>query len=262
MTNSRKHFRLLLALMIAVTIGVSGCGKNKRDNRSGAEELYERGTKSMNSGNARNAIGYFENLEARYPFSNQAKQAQLNLIYCYYKNGDSEAATDATVQFERENPTHSRVDYALYMRGLANFRGQRTGFHKLFRLNLAKRPPVQARESFSAFSRLIQRYPNSVYAPDARQRMIFLRNRLAEHENFVASYYFKRGAYVAAANRAKYSLENFDGAPSIADSLIIMIQSYEKLGMRDLADDAREILEANYPGAPVRDLKNRRIEFF
>ena len=139
---------------LSLTVAVSGCGgKKRRDMQSGAEELYERGTKSMGSGNFRNAVGYFENLEARYPFSNQAKQAQLNLIYCYYRNGEPEAATDASIQFERENPTHPRVDYALYMRGLANFKGEKSSTQRLLRLDLAKRPPVQARESFSAFSR-------------------------------------------------------------------------------------------------------------
>lgn len=231
--------------------------------QSGSEELFERGTKSMRGGNYRNAIGYFENLEARYPFSNQAKQAQINLIYCYYRNGEPEAATDASIQFERENPTHPRVDYALYMRGLANFRGEKSSTQRLLRMNLAKRPPVQARESFSAFSRLIQRYPNSIYAADSRQRMIFLRNRLAEHENYVANYYFKRGAFVAASNRAKYTVETYDGAPAVSEALVIMVLSYEKLGMSDLAQSTREVLELNYPDTKVpKNRKNRRFTFF
>jgi outer membrane protein assembly factor BamD len=268
-TNKRRNINerpLVLSVLLALslTVAVSGCGgKKRRDMQSGAEELFERGAKSMGSGNFRNAVGYFENLEARYPFSNQAKQAQLNLIYCYYRNGEPEAATDASIQFERENPTHPRVDYALYMRGLANFKGEKSSTQRLLRLDLAKRPPVQARESFSAFSRLIQRYPNSIYAPDARQRMIFLRNRLAEHENYVANYYFKRGAYVAALNRAKYSMETFDGAPAIAESLVIMVLSYEKLGMSDLAGDTRKVLELNYPETKVpKTRKNRRFTFF
>lgn len=249
--RGRSRLLIVIALVIALplTTLVSGCGKGGRDAKSGAEELYDRAYKSMNSGNFRNAISYYEALEARYPFSNQAKQAQLNLIYCYYKNGEPEAATDSATQFERENPTHPRVDYALYMRGLANFSGQHNRFQKLFRLDLAKRPPVQARESFSSFNRLIQRYPDSIYAADARQRMIFLRNRLAKHENYVAEYYFKRGAYVAALNRAKFSVEHFDGAPSVAESLLIMAQSYEKLGMQDLAMTTREVLAASYPDA-------------
>jgi outer membrane protein assembly factor BamD len=257
---------LVLSLIVAITLSftVSGCGaKKRRDMQSGSEELFARGNKSMGGGNYRNAIGYFENLEARYPFSNQAKQAQLNLIYCYYKNGEPEAATDATIQFERENPTHPRVDYALYMRGLANFKGEKSGTQRMLRLNLAKRPPVQARESFSAFSRLLQRYPNSVYAPDARQRMIFLRNRLAEHENYVANYYYKRGAFVAASNRAKYVVQTYDEAPAVAESLVIMVLSYQKLGMSDLAESTLEVLELNYPDTKVpKDRRNKRFTFF
>jgi len=256
-----------LAAVIAVALALAGCwgGKDAREElRSGAEVLYERAAKSMNNGNYRNAITYYEALEARFPFSNQARQAQLDLIYCYYKNGEPESAIDAAVQFERENPTHPRVDYALYMKGLAQFRGQRNFFHRWFGVDLAKRPPVEAREAFSAFRQLIKRYPDSPYAPDARQRMIFLRNRLANHENHVADYYMRRGADVAALNRAKYSLENFPGAPAAARSMQIIVKAYQKLGMQDLADDARRVLEMNYPTvkAPERDEDKKRFFFF
>jgi len=187
---------------------------------------------------------------------------QLNLIYCYYRNGDSESTIDAATQFERENPTHARVDYALYMRGLANFSPQHSLFHRLFGLDLAKRPPVNARESFSSFSRLLQRYPDSIYAIDARQRLIFLRNRLAKHENYVADYYFRRGAYVAALNRAKYTLDTYDGAPAVADSLYIMVGAYEKLGMQDLATETRQVLIDNYPDAAKPKTVKKRFFFF
>jgi len=251
---------MVLACLLAL-LAVS-CGKDTRDLQSGAEELFARGSKSMNSGNFTNAIGYYEGLEARYPFSNQAKQAQLNLIFCYFQNGDVDLTIDAATQFERENPTHARVDYALYMRGLANFSGQHKAFHRLFGLDLAKRPPVRARESFSAFSRLIQRYPDSIYASDAEQRLIFLRNRLARHENHVAEYYFKRGAYVAALNRAKFTLETYDGAPAVADSLYIIVGAYEKLGMQDLAAETRRVLAKNYPEAAKPKTVKKRFFFF
>jgi outer membrane protein assembly factor BamD len=248
----------IMALLLA------GCaGNDERDLRSGADELYERATKSMDSGNFRNAIAYYEALEARYPFSNQSKQAQLDLIYCYYRNGDTELAIDSALQFERENPTHPRVDYALYMRGLVQFRGERNSFHRLFRVNLAKRPPVDARESFSAFGQLLQRYPDSIYAADARQRMVFLRNRLAEHENIVARFYMERGAYAAALNRAKFVMETYDGAPAVADSLDIMVQAYRKLGMQDLAEDTRRVLQENYPDRPgAKPQEKKRFFFF
>lgn len=235
-----------------LTLALAGCaGDNDRELRSGADKVFERARSAMESSNYRNAITYYEALEARYPFSNQAKQAQLDLIYCYFKNAERESAIDAAMQFERENPRHPRVDYALYMRGLANFRGQRNAFHRLFRVDLARRPPDGARESFSAFSQLLQRYPASPYAPDARQRMIFLRNRLADHENYVARYYLNRGAYVAALNRAKFAVQSYDGAPAVAESLRIMIDSYRALGMEDLADNTRTVLADSFPAAAV-----------
>jgi outer membrane protein assembly factor BamD len=248
--NHRLPAPLRIAAALAVVaLTLSACSRNDRDLKSGAEQLYARGHKAMAGGSYKNAITYYEALEARFPFANQAKQAQLDLIYCYYKNGETESAIDAATQFERENPTHPRVDYALYMRGLATFKGQSSGFSRFLHVDLARRPPNRARESFSAFAQVLQRYPNSPYAADARQRMVFLRNRLAEHENYVAHYYFERGAYLAALNRAKYALENYDGAPAIAESLRIMVDSYRALGMNDLADGARAVLADSYPQA-------------
>jgi len=241
----------LALLCLALLLGLTGCGKNQRDPRSGSEELYERASKSLGNGNFRNAIGYYEALVARYPFSNQSKQAQLDLIYAYYKNGDPDSAIEAALQFERENPRHPRVDYALYMRGLAQFHGERNFVHRFMRMDLAKRPPVDATESFSAFAQLLARYPLSDYAEDARQRMVFLRNRLADHENHVAEYYMKRGAYIAALNRAKYVMETYDGAPAVAKSLDIMVEAYEKLGMQDLAASTRSVLRENFPDRPT-----------
>lgn len=260
--NTLGRYVSVACVVLALALALAGCGKGDRDARSGADELFERGVKSMNSGNFTNAVGYFEALEARYPFSNQAKQAQLNLIYSYYRNGERELAVDAAIQFERENPTHPRVDYALYMRGLANFAPEHNVFHRIFSVELWKRPPVYARESFSAFSRLVQRYPQSRYAPDAHQRMVFLRNRLAQHENYVAEYYFKRGAFAAAANRAKFVVESYEGAPAVADSLFIIVRAYERLGMQDLAADARRVLEENYPDAAQPKATKKRFLFF
>ncbi len=240
----------LAALAGVLVLALGGCASdNERDAQSGAEQIFTRARSSLDSGNYRNAITYYEALEARFPFSNQAKQAQLDLIYAYYMNSESESAIDAANQFERENPTHPRVDYALYMRGLATFRGQTNFFYKLLRVDLSRRPPVRARESFSAFSQLLQRYPNSIYAPDARQRMVFLRNRLAEHENHVAQYYFERRAYLAALNRARFAMESYDGAPAVADSLRMMIDCYRALGMNDLAQDTRSVLANTFPAA-------------
>ncbi len=263
--SSRQRICAMLALAASCMLTLSGCfgGKNDRDAQTSLDEIYARATKSLENGNFRNAIAYYEALEARYPFSNQAKQTQLQLIYAYYRNGDDELAIDAAEQFERENPTHPRVDYALYMKGLAQFAGERNAFHKLFRVDLAKRPPVNAREAFSAFSQLLKRYPDSIYAPDARQRMIFLRNRLAKHEVHVAQYYMRRDAYAAALNRAKYVMETYDQAPAVADALETMVEAYQRLGMQDLAADTLTVLDTNYPDRAEKvEKKRKRFLFF
>ena len=167
------------------------------------------------------------------------------MIYSYYRSADFESAVDEARQFEKENPTHPRVDYALYMRGLSLFEGQHKFYHDFFNVDLTKRPPAKTEESFSVFAQLIRRYPNSVYVEDAKQRMIFLRNRLAKYENHVAGNYMEIGAYVAAINRAKYSIEQYNGAPATIESLRIIAESYNKLGMTDLAENAEQIYLAN-----------------
>lgn len=256
-TTFRQHLFSTVARLAGALLGVAivtsllaGCsGDNERDTQSGAEQLYAKGREALESNNFRGSISYYETLEARFPFSNQAKQSQLDLIYAYYKNGERESAIDAANQFERENPTHPRVDYAMYMRGLATFQGQSNAFSRLLRIDLARRPQDRAEESFAAFAQLVRRFPQSPYSADARQRMIFLRNRLAEHENYVARYYLRRGAYLAALNRAKFAMQSYDGAPAVPESMHIMIESYAALGMTDLAQSTRQVLAENFPEA-------------
>jgi len=227
-----------------------------------AAELMERGNRSLAAGNWTPAINAYETLEARFPFSNETKQAQLNLIYAYYSNAQPEAAIEATEQFERENPTHPRMDYALYMRGLAQFSGEKAKVHDWFGVDISRRPPVNAQASFSAFRQLVRRFPDSNYADDARQRMIFLRNRLAKHENHIARYYYDRGAYAAAIKRSDLALLKFDGAPHLEESLAIMVLSYRKLGMQDMAADAEKILLTNYTEAQIAELKDPWYQFW
>lgn len=239
----KKLFHSLLVLVLFST----GCSREgeQTDTRSSSAIIYDRAAKAMADENYRNATNYLEVLTTSFPFSNEAKQAQLDLIFAYYRSNAMEEAIDEAKQFEKENPTHPRVDYALYMRGLALFEGQHSWYHEFFNVDLAKRPPSNTEEAFSIFSQLIRRYPDSSYVDDATQRMIFLRNRLASYENHVAEHYMERGAYVAAANRAKYSLEQYSGAPETVKSLEIITKAYEKLGMMDLADQAREIYVLN-----------------
>jgi outer membrane protein assembly factor BamD len=238
--------KVSLLLCLALT-ALLGCGR--RDNVAedqGPEFLYERGFDAMNASNFAGAIQYFNALEARYPFSPETRQAQLDLIYLYYRSQQPEQAIDAAEEFERENPTHERLDYALYMRGLVLFDQAPNIIEKLLRVDLSLRPPKDTLRSFSTFQELIRRFPDSEYVPDARQRMVFLRNRLAEFENHVADYYFRRGAYVAAINRAKYALEHYPEAPQLEKTLQVLVLAYEELGMRDLAADARRVLRDSF----------------
>lgn len=231
----------LAAVMLA------GCaGKDMNDELvRDVARAYEKAQSSMENGNYRSAIQIFEMLRARFPFSDISKQIQLELMYAYYMSGQQEQAIDIADQFLRENPTHPRVDYALYIQGLAYFEKDPGFLERVFRKSTAGRPPRDADLAFSLFSRLVQRYPASEYADDAHQRMVYLKNRLADYENSVARYYMKIGAYVAALNRAKGSLENYNGAQGNHDSLEIMIEAYEGLGMHQLAEDTRRVLVEN-----------------
>ena len=236
--------RTLLIGLAAVALG--GCNRSNVIEDQGPELLYEKGFDAMGASNYPGAIEYFQALEARYPFSPETRQAQLDLIYLYYRSVQPELAIDAAEEFERENPTHERIDYCLYMRGLIYFDQAPNVIEKLLRVDLTLRPPKDTLRSFSTFQELIRRFPDSEYVPDARQRMVYLRNRLADYENHVADYYVRRGAYVAAINRAKYALEHYPEAPELEQTLQILVAAYEQLGMTDLAADAQRVLRQTF----------------
>ena len=237
--------------IIIASLALFGCASDEESVEdaflNGITEAYETAQTSMGSGNYRRAIQILEALQARFPFSDLSKQIQLELMYAYYKNGSQEQSIDAADTFIRENPTHAQIDYALYIKGLAYFERDPGILERVFRKDMNKRPPQDAEQSFSNFRRLVERYPASEYAADAEQRMVFLRNRLAGYENAVADYYLRRGAYVAAINRAKISLESYNGADAGKESLDIMIAAYEELGMFEIANDTRRIRDNNFP---------------
>ena len=243
-TNSRMRILVLTtaALLLAT---LAGCGDTPRQQVGNAERLYEMAKRASDNGNYRDAIAYYEQLEARFPFSNPARQGQLDLMYAYYKNREPESAIDQADQFIRENPAHPRVDYAYYIKGLVQFERNPNFLDRWFNADLSERPPIDARKSFQAFQTVLERFPNSEYADDSRKRMVFLRNRLASYEVYVAEYYLKRGAWVGAINRCKYTIENYDGAPQIKRALAIMAESYRRLGMEDLAADTEKVLKEN-----------------
>ncbi|PZN27165.1 MAG: outer membrane protein assembly factor BamD [Proteobacteria bacterium] len=252
------RFLTLTMAALAATLMLAGCGgTSTRELISNPDLLYERAKRAADAGNYRDAIFFYEQLEARFPFSNAARQGQLDLMHAYYRNREPESAIDQADQFIRENPTHPRIDYAYYIKGLVTFERNPNFLERWFNADLSERPPIDALESFQAFQTLVQRFPESEYAGDARQRMIFLRNRLANYEVHVAEYYLKRGAYVGAINRAKYAIENYDGAPQIRRALEVMAQAYTELGMPELAEDTRRVLRANYGSPDTLDAAER-----
>ena len=211
-------------------------------------EAYDQAQRAIASKNYRKGIQIFEAIQARFPFSNLSRQIQLELLHAYFKSGRPQQAIDIADTFMRENPTHPRVDYALYIKGLAYYEEGSGFLDRWFKRDLTKRPPKDIDLAYSTFRRLVDRFPASEYAADAEQRMLSMKERLAAYENHVADYYLRRGAYVAAANRAKSALEQYNGASGNAESLRIMVAAYENLGMMDLANDARRVLRENFPG--------------
>ena len=246
---ARLQRRAHQAILLTTLVVLSACAGNEEtyDAAQDLQDAYEDAQTSIQNGNYRRGIQVLEIIQARFPFSDIARQVQLDLMYAYYKSGTPDLAIEAAYTFNRENPIHPRVDYALYIKGLAYFSDEPGMLERWFLKDTNKRPPKDVDQAYQAFRRLVERFPASEYAPDARQRIIYLKNRLAAYENWVADYYLRRGAYVAAANRAKNSLESYNGANSNAESLRIMIAAYEELGMNDLAADARRVLELNFP---------------
>ncbi len=213
--------------------------------------LYQQAIDALKDTNFPLAVEKLELLESRYPFGQYSQQAQLELIYAYYKNDELDAAVVSADRFIRLNPLHENVDYAYYLKGLSAFEQTSGWIAKYLPIDQNQRDPGSALESFDAFATLVARHPNSQYALDANQRMIFLKNRLATHEVQVADYYMKREAYVAAANRARYVIENFQESVATPRALEIMYQAYTQLKAEDLANDARLVLSKNFPNYNV-----------
>lgn len=245
MTGVRRGLAIALVFVLAACAG----NDEQRTVIQDLQEGYNEAKDAALRGNHRRAIQIYELIQARYPFSNLSKQVQLELMYSYYKSGQRELAIESADTFMRENPIDPRVDYALYIKGLTYFESDPSLLERWFNRDINQRPPKDAELAYSTFRRLVERYPASEYAADARQRIVYLKNRLGAYENAVADYYLRRGAYVAALNRAMTSLEQFNGAASNEESLKIMIRAYEELGMTDLAADTRRVLASNFPSS-------------
>jgi outer membrane protein assembly factor BamD len=246
----RSSLALILALCLA------GCGLlpavNDDETRGwSANKLYSEAKQALNDSYYDKAVKYYEKLEARYPYGRYAQQAQLEIAYAYYKDKDVTSAIAAADRFIKLHPNHPSVDYAYYLKGLANFNDD-LGIlgnlaSKFSGQDMTERDPKSSREAFDSFRDLVARFPDSKYAADSIERMNYLVNSLAAHEVHVAKYYMKRGAYVAAANRVQYSLKSYPNAPANEEGLLILVQAYDKLGMADLRNDAERVMKTNFP---------------
>ncbi len=240
-----------LALLVALLIGGCGLLPDQIDETAGwsANRLYSEAKEAMNDGGYDKAIKYFEKLEARYPYGRYAQQAQLEVAYAYYRQGEAASAIAACDRFIRLHPNHPNVDYAYYLKGLANFNEDLGFLGYVSMQDLTERDPKAARESFDAFKVLVSKFPESKYTPDATARMKYLVNALASHEVHVARYYMKRGAYVAAINRAQTAVKTYADAPANEEALFVMVKAYDSLGMNDLRDDTERVMRKNFPNS-------------
>ena len=240
--------RYITVILLSLAF-VTGCSKDEVEDDLEATELayYTSAQDSLRAGNYAGAIQKLQLLESRFPFGRYAEQAQLEIVFAYYKSVQPEAARSAADRFIRLHPTHPNVDYAYYLKGMVSYEQDKNFLSSIIPMDPSTRDPGAARESFQDFSQLISRYPNSEYAPDAQKRMKYLRNLLATADIHVARYYIKRGAYVAAANRGRYVFENFQGSVAVPDALAIMVEAYQLLEMKDLAEQALLVLNTNYP---------------
>ncbi|MFK7976305.1 MAG: outer membrane protein assembly factor BamD [Halioglobus sp.] len=254
-TLIHRFFYLLLGITLGVTLAACSGNDEQPDIAadSGEEQMYTEAQRYIRNGNFDLAVKSLQLLESRYPFGKFAEQAQLELIYAHYNAYEHEAAVEAADRFIRLHPQHPSVDYAFYMKGLAAYTGNEDIFARFLPTDQTKRDTSQAKEAFAEFSQLLSRFPDSPYAADAKARMVALRNLLGRSEIEVANYYLRRGAYLAAANRGRYVVENFQRTPAVADALAIMAQGYLLLGMKELAQDSIDVLALNYPEHPSVD---------
>ncbi|CBL43922.1 competence lipoprotein ComL [gamma proteobacterium HdN1] len=246
----------LVCLVLSVVL-VAGCASTKVENELSERQYYEDAQKALKDEQFSRAVERLEALNARYPFGRYAEQAQLDLVYAYYRSMDYASSGVTAERFIRMHPDHTELDYAYYMKGLSTYSVDRGIFERFIPSDYSERDLEPAKESFNDFSRLLNRFPNSIYAPDARKRMVYLRNLFAEHELKAAHWNMRRGAYVASANRARYVVENFDRTPAMAEGLAILYKSYRELGLNDLANDTLKVLVSNYPHYPELDAKGR-----
>ena len=247
----RAPFATFPALLAACLLA-AGCSSTPDDKTANwsTDRIYSEARDELNGGSYDKAVPLLEKLEGRAAGTPLAQQAQLDKAYAQYKAGDKAQAIATLDRFMKLHPASPALDYALYLKGLVNFNDDLGLFSWLSRQDLSERDQKAAKDSFESFRELSTRFPESRYAQDARQRMTYIVNSLAQYEVHVARYYYQRGAYLAAINRAQTAITDYQGVPALEEALFLIVQSYDKLNMPDLRDDAKRVLEKNYPQTP------------
>lgn len=255
--HRRRFSPALPASLFAAAIVLGGCAgpRSEPSDSWSPQRIYSEAKDDLHSGDFDRAVTLLEKLEGRAAGTPLAQQAQIDKAYAQYKAGERAQAVATLDRFMRLHPTSPVLDYALYLKGLVNFNENLGLFSWLSRQDLSERDQKAAKESYESFSELVQRFPGSRYTPDARQRMTYIVNSLAQYEVHVARYYYQRGAYVAAIARAQSAVADYQGVPAAREALHILVNAYDKLGMTDLRDDARRVLQANFPDEPSTPAK-------
>ena len=251
---SDTPFALLLAFVFALMLlgGCAGSDGSKDDTDIWSEaKLYSEATDKLTDADFAKCGKYFEKLEARFPFGPYSQQAQINSAYCYWKAQEQTQALVAIDRFIKLHQGSQSLDYAYYLKGLITFNDDLGWLGKFTGQDLSERDPKAAKEAFESFKVVVERFPDSKYAPDALDRMRYIVNSLAEADVIVARFYYQRGAYLAAANRAQLVIRDYDRAPAVEEALYILTKSYEKLGMVDLSNDSARVFKLNFPDSQM-----------
>ena len=258
--------KILLINIVIMTL-LTGCSYwenvfKEQDSSIGmsAAEIYSEGKAFLDVEDYPNAIKYFDILEARYPFGKYSTQAMLDIAYAAYQSNLKDEAIVNCDRFIRLYPNHPKVSYAYYLRALANFEKDKNFITELFAQDPSKYDVAKLKQSFDDFTVVVNKFPDSLYAKDSRNRLIYIKNMIAANELYIAKYYSKRSAHIAAVERVKYMLKNYSGTPSTEEGLLVMIKSYNELKMTDLAFDASRVLMKNYPNYKIIKTKNNIIE--
>lgn len=256
----QKHILKISILTLVLLLSACSLPEQVDETKNWSpSKLYSEARDEMRAGGYDRAVTLFEKLESRYPFGTYAQQAQMEIAYAYYRQGDQPQALAAVERFIKLHPDHPNVDYMYYLRGLINFNDKTSIFDFISHQDPTERDPKAAREAFDAFKQVTEKFPNSKYAPDAAARLGYLVNAMAQYDVHVANYYYRHGAYLAAVNRAQSAVKQYQGAPALEEALYIMMKSYDAMNLPTLRDDAERVLKNNFPdsiyfkGGPKKD---------